>query len=1223
MVKVSFFETNHILTCNSINWVNFVINNKTFEWLLDTGASLSAVKKSFFETNSFYYKIIKDELLINGVGGKLRAIGYVYLKLQTERCSFVHKFYVFEDLPCKSVGILGQDFLQKYAGIIDFSKNKLSLKECEGKEISIPLQFYNYSITIAPRCEVIKYFPVNRTEDCVVFRKELQKGVFLANGIATPRNGMIPIRILNTTSDIVVCNLTGLEINPLTNYNYCFFAETDRSVQRVKEIFSLLKLDYLNNEERLSIEQICAKYPDIFHLPRDKLTVTNVYEQSIRLKDNVTPVYRKPYRIPFVQKKEVDRQVQEMLNNNIIEKSVSEWSSPVLIVPKKADRNGEKKWRVVVDYRQLNERIQDDKFPLPNINEILDSLSGAMYFSHCDLSQSYYQCKLNEQSRKFTAFTTDKGQFQMRRLPMGLKISPSAFSRMMTVAMSGLNYDKCLIYLDDLIIFGRNLDEHNRNLISIFSRLRNVNLKLNPSKCEFLKKQILYLGHIISSEGLSPDPEKVAVIKNYPRPSSSDEVKRFVAFANYYRKFIPNFANIVIPMNKLCKQNVVFDWTDDCEKSFLLLKDALVSPPILDFPDFSDSNTFILQTDSSGFAVGSVLCNGNGKPVAYASRSLGKSELNYPIIEKELLAIVWSVKYFRPYLYGRKFIVKTDHRPLLYLFNMSDPSSRLTKFRLCLEEYDFQVEYIKGKDNVLADALSRIVISSDDLKTMHEKTISVMTRAQCRLQSENSVIREKDSTVCRNGQPRIVEVLKKQGSDIELIQSGFDEWEKLLRNKKCTKIFSKSRKLMYMPENSSIYINYDSLSTSSRDELSKEIVMFCIEKGIKEVIILKNRYNANIIMRIAKFLKKNSSSLYGDFKVCVVTGAQRVEDKDEKKVIMNDFHILPTSGHAGIRRMVSNIKKYYYWPSIERDVVEYVRKCSKCQKQKFHRNTKEPMTVTTTASSSFEKIYLDIVGPLDRDDYGNVYILTLQCELTKFVEAYPIKNKSANEVAKALAENFILRFGIPQCIATDRGSEFISKVMVELCNILGISKTLSTAYHHESIGSLENVHKTLGAYLRIQTNNNSSSWSSWIPYWCFSYNTTVHTVTKYTPYELVFGKTCRLPSNLINGTVEPLYNFDDYPLEFKYRLQRAQADAKKNLIDCKIARKELYDKNIYPVTYNEGDLILVRNETGSKLDCVYEGPFVVIKDESPNVKIIRKNKIDVIHKNRTKLYCDS
>lgn len=241
----------------------------------------------------------------------------------------------------------------------------------------------------------------------------------------------------------------------------------------------------------------------------------------------------------------------------------------------------EKKWRVVIDYRKLNNQIQDDKFPLPNIADILDSLSGAVYFTHLDLYQGFYQTKLNKNSRPYTAFTTGKNQYQMTRMPMGLKSSPNSFSRMMTIAMSGLNYDKCLIYQDDLVVYGRNLDSHNQNLMSVFDRLRNVKLKLNPTKCKFLQKEILYLGHIVSGNGILPDSEKTKVLENYPRPQSTDEIKRFVAFANYYCKFIPNFAETAIPLNKMCCKNVKYNWTDQCEYSFQKLKKALIQPTVL------------------------------------------------------------------------------------------------------------------------------------------------------------------------------------------------------------------------------------------------------------------------------------------------------------------------------------------------------------------------------------------------------------------------------------------------------------------------------------------------------------------------------------------------------------------------------------------------------------------------------------------------------------------
>lgn len=339
-------------------------------------------------------------------------------------------------------------------------------------------------------------------------------------------------------------------------------------------------------------------------------------------------------------------------------------------------------------------------------------MAGAIYFTHLDCFSGYNQINLSENSRKYTAFspgniqindTSGKqenyncaGQFQMRRLPQGLKISPNSFSRIVTLAMSGLTYEKCFVYLDDLIVFGRNLENHNKNLIDVFERLRKVNLKLNPNKCNFLRKEILYLGHIVTENGVLPDPEKIKIMQEYPVPQNLNDVKRFVAFANYYRKFINGFAEIAHPLNKLCRKNVPFIWDSECQKAFHKLKNCLITPPLLSYPDFSHNNEFRLQTDASGFAIGAILANGDNKPVAYASRTLNKNELNYPTIEKELLAIVWGVKHFRPYLYGRKFKILTDHKPLVYLFNMRDPSSRLLKFRMVLEEYDFIVEYVKG-----------------------------------------------------------------------------------------------------------------------------------------------------------------------------------------------------------------------------------------------------------------------------------------------------------------------------------------------------------------------------------------------------------------------------------------------------------------------------------------------------------------------------------------------
>jgi Reverse transcriptase (RNA-dependent DNA polymerase)/RNase H-like domain found in reverse transcriptase len=322
-----------------------------------------------------------------------------------------------------------------------------------------------------------------------------------------------------------------------------------------------------------------------------------------------------------------------MLEQKIIEPAASAWSSPILLVPKKADSSGNKRWRLVIDYRTLNEEIVDEKFPLANITDILDSLAGAVYFTTLDLSQGFYQLPIKEEDRSCTAFITNKGQYQMCKLPMGLKISPSAFSRLMTVALAGLTYENCFVYLDDIIVFGKNLDQHNKNLMAVLTRLRTVNLKLNPAKCTFARKSVLYLGHVISDKGILPDPGKLQVIKKFPIPKNADESKRFVAFANYYRKFVKNFSIIASPLNKLQKKEAIFNWTTECQNAFETLVKELSDPKFLDYPNFSKDNTFILTTDASKIGLGAVLANSNGRPVAFASRTLNQAEANYSITE--------------------------------------------------------------------------------------------------------------------------------------------------------------------------------------------------------------------------------------------------------------------------------------------------------------------------------------------------------------------------------------------------------------------------------------------------------------------------------------------------------------------------------------------------------------------------------------------------------------
>lgn len=319
-------------------------------------------------------------------------------------------------------------------------------------------------------------------------------------------------------------------------------------------------------------------------------------------------------------------------------------------MPKKSS-SGEKKWRLVIDFRKINSKLIGDKFPLRRIDDILDQLGRSKWFSVIDLISGFHQIPLEEESPNITSFSTDSGSYRFTRLPFGLSISPNSFSRMMSIAFSGITPDRAFVYMDDLIVLGCSVNHHLENLKKVFQTCRKYNLKLNPEKCLFFRKDVTYLGHKITDNGILPDESKYDVIYKYPVPDSPEAVKRFVAFCNYYRRFIPNFAELSHPLNKLTRKKAIFLWTKECQDSFEKLKQTLISPQILQYPDFT--KTFIVTTDASNVACGADLSqnfNGQDLPISYASRSFTKGEANKSTIEKELTAIHWAVNHFSPYL---------------------------------------------------------------------------------------------------------------------------------------------------------------------------------------------------------------------------------------------------------------------------------------------------------------------------------------------------------------------------------------------------------------------------------------------------------------------------------------------------------------------------------------------------------------------------------------------
>ena len=1105
--RVESYRANMVVTSQLENTIEIrapELEKERANMLVDTGADITLIKIGKVKGDVQ----AEDEIVsLRGIAPmEIKTLCLVQLNIEIGNKTVTHPCrLVKDDFPLEADGILGQDFM---------AKHEVCIRANLGIEIyGIQFPYSGRNVVLKPRSETILLARTTDKGEGIVERQSIKPGVFIGNSLTVGQNGKCAISVMNTTADEVLINMPTVTLQTLTSYEtdptdancdkerdtptYVVHAVHGRN--RMQTLRENLRTDHLNKEEETSLLELCEKYNEIFCLEGDKLGYTTMAEHSITLIPDTKPIYVKPYRLPQAHKEEVNRQVQEMVEEGIISPSVSQWNVPLLVVPKKPDASGKRKLRVVADLRQVNDATVGDSYPLPNITDILDQLGGAKYFSTLDLASGFHQIAMKKEDREKTAFSTPYGHFEYNRMPFGLKNAPATFQRLMNTVLSGLQGIKCFVYLDDIVVYGRSLKEHQDRLELVFERIRESGLKLQPNKCEFLRKETIYLGHVISESGIKPDPTKLDAVKNFPIPKRTKDIQSFLGLAGYYRRFIEHFSQIAKPLTQLLKKDQAYRWTAQEQEAFEILKEKLTTAPILQYPDFT--KPFVLTTDASGKAIGAVLSQGKigqDLPIAYASRILNKAEENYSTIEKELLAIVWATQHFRPYVYGTKFKIVTDHKPLTWLFNVKDPGSRLMRWKLKLAEYDYTIEYKAGKTNKNADALSRMfAITRGTKRKLNTETLAVA--------SENA-----------------------------------DE------------------------------------ENESQSEEEKSDITYT---------------------------------------------------EDDKNQILREFHDTPLGGHLGIKRTLERIKLNHSWPGMRQDVEKYISKCEKCQKNKLTRITKAPMVITDTPTEPFEKCALDIVGPLPETSRRNKYILTFQDLLTKFSKAIPLEDQEANTVAKEFVTRIICEYGIPQRVLTDQGTNFLSQVFKNVCKLLKIEKIQTTAYHPQSNGALERSHRTLAEYLKNFITEDQTDWDEWLPYAMFTYNTTPHSSTGYTPYELVFGRQATLPTSL-NQAPQLTYTYDKYAEELRERLRSTNNIARETLEINKDKSKRQYDKKTAEKSFKIGDQILLHDETvrrgrSKKLTPAWIGPYTIqgVHDNN-NYTIIKGRRTLRVHANRLKHFIE-
>lgn len=1111
---------------------------------------------------------------------------------------YIYRFHSYFD------GLIGCDLLEQWQAKIDLSSRVLVTHFAKNKIHMFESGSVNLIEAIIPAqsSKIIKV-PTTVTNGEIIIDGQTICACSIGDCLTTSNNNQAYVEVSNPSKNDVIFALSQPISANIFNEQSVSVYDNNKNLERTQQILSRLRTDHLNKEESANLIALCKKYADVFYVENEPLTFTNHIKHRIKTTDEF-PVHSKTYKYPHVHRNEVRTQIKNMLDQGIIRPSTSAWSAPIWIVPKKADASGKVKWRLVVDFRQLNEKTIDDKYPIPNINDILDKLGKCQYFSTLDLASGFYQVETHPNDRHKTAFSVDfaPGHFEFLRMPMGLKNAPSTFQRVMDNVLQGLQNEICVVYLDDILVFSTSLQEHIVNLRKVLDRLRQSNFKIQLDKSEFLKHETPYLGHIITSDGVKPNPDKISAISKYPIPRTTKQIKGFLGLLGYYRRFIPNFARLTKPLTSCLKKGAKITLSEEYIECFNHCKTLLTNDPILQYPDFTKD--FNLTTDASNFALGAVLSQGpigSDRPVAYASRTLNDSELNYSTIEKELLAIVWATKYFRAYLYGRKFKIITDHKPLQWLMNLKESNCRLTRWKLKLAEYDFTVIYKKGILNTNADALSRVEIHNEDLNSINvnisSSSSSTVTAPDDRpfiSQSSTSTapdiepLRSPSSTLTANSHFSItdevipandVETVRPHSEtvhtsnenpvlEIPIVNDPLNKYHKQLILNICEHPSNRKPK-MTTPFNSYEKIVIDISVNNFQQDLINTVKKLVDPKIQTAILVNPPEKMLTIVPILQKFFKSPAMKL-----VLVKHELENVSNYFEQQNIIRKYHEGKTN-HRGITETYLSLYHRYFWPKLKETVSKFINSCTTCSRAKYDRNPIRPeFKIVPPPSKPFEMVHADILT-INQERY-----LTVIDAFSKYAQVYQISDCTAPNIVKAFL-TLCTHHGFPINLTTDRGTEFTNQVFREFLLLHNVYHHTTAPYAHNENGMIERLHSTILEHLRLlklQFKNESTS--TLMKYALIAYNSSVHSLTKSRPFDLISGHfDPRDPTDLnLNERLMQQYIQDHrQKMELIYKIIHDISQTERNtLMSQQNAHREPQ------IDYEEGQEVYIRNPLAAR-----------------------------------------
>ena len=989
----------------------------------------------------------------------------------------------------------------------------------------------------------------------------------------------ITTRTVSIPSKTIIC-----ELHPVT---------LDSTVRQKTNVQSSIDQVEINQELPVDLREPCLamlnQFQDVFSKGDDDIGHCTAVKHRIDLENEVPFKQRSRYIAPSMFD-EVRNHFHQLLSAGIIRRSKSPWSSNAVLVRKK-----DGKLRVCVDFRQLNQRTVKDAYALPRIDDILQSLGGNSYFTVLDMKSGYHQIELEETHKERTAFTVGPlGFYEWNRLPMGLCNSPATYQRLMEDILGDLHLRICVIYLDDIIIFSKSYDQHLERLARVLQRLRENGLKLSPKKCKFLMGKVTYVGHVVSSAGVEADSSKTDKIQTWPKPRNAAEVRSFLGFAGYYRKFVKGFAQIARPLYDLMpcltkkskkpkkSETPAWIWGERQDQAFQQLKDALTLPPVLGYPDYQ--LPFELHTDASGKGLGAVLYqeqDGVKRVLSFGSRGLKKGEQHYSAFRLEFLALKWAVtEKFHDYLYGHRFTVYSDNNPLTYVMTTAKLDATGHRWLAALAQFDFDIVYRPGKTNADADALSRLPLRIGDMQKIDTETIQALCK-QCSFTPAVDV-------VCLAETTDIFDSDDEAGQDFNTMTQR--DWKKAQYNDQFLKRWVNFVHSGQKPRRDRL--------PASKEDFAMLRIFDSLE--LKQGVLYRNSQMDDQTKRLQLVLPKQ-----------FVSQALR--------------HLHNDCGHPGRDRTLSLMKDRFYFPGMTSVIENWVQNCSRCIKRKTPMNTRSPL-VTITTTQPMELVCMDYLT-LESSKGGFQNVLVITDHFTRYAQAIVTRNQTARTTAEALFNNFIVHYGFPRRLHSDQGANFESRIIKELCQIAGVEKSRTTSYHPMGNGMCERFNRSLLNMLGTLQPDQKRDWKSHVSPLVHAYNCTRHESTGQTPFFLMFGREPRLPIDLAFGLEinRPKQTLTQYVTSMKNRLKQAYEVATKEANKARQRQKGHYDLKIRGATLEPGDRVLVKIvafDGKHKIEDRWEDDvYIVEKKPNPDVPVFVVSKENgtgrqrVLHRN--------